>query len=64
MTRARQIAIWLCRHHLQMSLPELGRAFGGRDHTTALASVQKMDGLLVDDAGLKAVMARLEQSLF
>lgn len=63
-TRARQIAIWLCRHHLQMSLPELGRAFGGRDHTTALASVQKIDGLLVDDAGLKAVMARLEQSLF
>jgi chromosomal replication initiator protein DnaA len=62
-TRARQIAIWLCRQHLQLSFPELGRAFD-RDHTTALASVQKIDGLAKTDAGIKAVIARLEQSLF
>ena len=64
-TRARQIAMFLCRHHLQLSLPELGRAFGDRDHTTALSSVKKIAGLVAaDDTGLKAVIARLEQSLF
>ena len=62
-TRARQIAVWLCRHHLQMSFPELGRAFD-RDHTTALASVQKIEALLQTDTSIKAIVARLEQSIF
>ena len=63
-TRARQLAMFLARQHLQLSLPELGRAFGGRDHTTALASVQKIDKLQKTDAGIQAVLARLEQALF
>ena len=63
-TRARQIAMFLARQHLQMSLPELGRAFGGRDHTTVLASVQKIDKTRVDDASLQAILQRLEQTLF
>jgi chromosomal replication initiator protein len=63
-TRARQIAMWLARHHLQMSLPEIGRAFGGRDHTTALASIEKINGLLTSDAGVQAVIKRLQTSLF
>jgi chromosomal replication initiator protein len=63
-TRARQLAMFLARHHLQLSLPELGRAFGDRDHTTALASVQKIEQLQKSDAGVQAVLARLEQSLF
>lgn len=63
-TRARQIAMFLARSHLQMSLPELGRAFGGRDHTTVLASVQKIDGARGDDASLQALLSRLEQTLF
>jgi chromosomal replication initiator protein len=63
-TRARQIAMFLARQHLQMSLPELGRAFGGRDHTTVLASVQKIDQSRGDDASLQALLAKLEQTLF
>jgi len=63
-TRARQLAMFLARQYLQLSLPELGRAFGGRDHTTALASVQKIDKLQKTDAGIQAVLARLEQALF
>ena len=63
-TRARHIAMFLARTHLQMSLPELGRAFGGRDHTTVLASVSKIDGLRQDDASLQALLGRLEQTLF
>jgi chromosomal replication initiator protein DnaA len=63
-TRARHLAMFLARQHLQLSLPELGRAFGGRDHTTALASVQKIEKLHKNDAGIQAVLARLEQALF
>jgi chromosomal replication initiator protein len=60
---ARQVAMFLCRKHLGKSFPELGRAFGGRDHTTAIASVRKIEALLSKDAGTQAVIARLERSL-
>jgi chromosomal replication initiator protein len=63
-TRARQIAMFLARRHLQMSLPELGRAFGDRDHTTVLASVQKIELTRGADASLQALLSKLEQTLF
>jgi chromosomal replication initiator protein len=63
-TRARQVAMYLVRHHLGRSLPEIGRAFGDRDHTTVLASVTKIHGLKDGDAGVQAVLSRLSQSLF
>jgi chromosomal replication initiator protein len=63
-TRARQIAMYLVRHELRHSLPEIGRSFGDRDHTTVLASVNKIDGLRATDAGVQAVVVRLTQSLF
>ena len=63
-TRARQVAMFLVRHHLVRSLPEIGRAFGDRDHTTVLASVNKIAGLKEGDAGIQAVLARLATSLF
>jgi chromosomal replication initiator protein len=63
-TRARQVAMWLVRQHLQMSLPEMGRAFGDRDHSTVLTSVRKIEGLRSTDVGVEAVLSRLERSLF
>lgn len=63
-TRARQVAMYLVRQQLARSLPEIGRAFGDRDHTTVLASVNKIDGLRASDAGVQAVLTRLQQSLF
>jgi len=60
---ARQVAMYLCRKHLGKSFPELGRAFGGRDHTTAISSVRKIEALLSKDAGTQAVIARLERAL-
>jgi chromosomal replication initiator protein len=63
-TRARQVAMYLVRRHLARSLPEIGRAFGDRDHTTVLASVNKIGSLKESDAGIQAVLARLAQSLF
>jgi chromosomal replication initiator protein len=63
-TRARQIAMFLARAHLQMSLPELGRAFGGRDHTTVMASVSKIERQRGEDTSLQALVGKLEQTLF
>lgn len=62
-TRARQLAMHLVRKHMECSLPEIGRAFGGRDHTTVLSSVRKIDKLLQEDAGVAATMSRLESTL-
>jgi hypothetical protein len=42
----RQIAMFLCRHHTTASLPQIGRKFGGRDHTTAHHAIGKITGLI------------------
>lgn len=59
---ARQIAMWLCRAHLSMSLPEIGRLFGGRDHTTVLSSLRKIGELRESDVGVQSVIVRLEKT--
>ena len=60
---ARQIAMTLCRVHLEKSLPEIGRAFGGRDHSTVLSSVRKIKKAKENDIGLQATWRRLEKAL-
>src|SRR5207302_892828 len=39
----RQIAMYLAKHLTEASLPEIGRQFGGKHHTTVLHSVDKID---------------------
>ncbi|CAH1670640.1 MULTISPECIES: helix-turn-helix domain-containing protein [unclassified Chelatococcus] len=41
--RARQIGFWLCRTFTQLSLPDISRRFGGRDHTTAMHGVRRVE---------------------
>jgi chromosomal replication initiator protein len=55
--RPRQIAIYLAKTLTLRSLPEIGRRFGGRDHTTILHAVRKIESLMkVDEAMAKKVM--------
>jgi chromosomal replication initiator protein len=55
----RQIAMYLCKTVLTMSLPEIGRAFGGKHHTTVLHSINKIGRLRRDDPKLDALLHRL-----
>lgn len=48
--RPRQVAMYLAKHMTSRSLPEIGRRFGGRDHTTVMHGVKRIDELKgVDD---------------
>ncbi len=61
----RQISIYLARELTEMSLPELGVAFGGKDHTTILHSYNKIKKLMEQDNEIsktvKRIMIKLEQ---
>ena len=52
----RQIAMYLIKELTQSSLPEIGRMFGGKHHTTVLHSVQKIDKLRQRDADLNRLI--------
>ncbi len=42
----RQVAMYICREFTQASLPEIGRQFGGKDHTTVIFSYRKISGMI------------------
>ena len=52
----RQIAMYLCKELTPASLPEIGRHFNGKHHTTVLHSVQKIDKLRQRDAELNSII--------
>lgn len=47
--RPRQVAMYLCKKLTPRSLPEIGRKFGGRDHTTVMHAVRKIEELIAND---------------
>ena len=47
--RPRQIAMYLCKKLTPRSLPEIGRKFGGRDHTTVMHAVRKIEEMVAED---------------
>ena len=59
----RQIAMFLARKLTPSSLPELGQKFGGKDHTTVLHNVKKIEAAIVSDMDLKAVIDSLQRNL-
>ena len=61
--RPRQIAMFLAKALTSRSLPEIGRRFGGRDHTTVLHSVRKVEQMIKDDVELAQEIELLKRML-
>jgi chromosomal replication initiator protein len=61
--RPRQVAMYLAKTLTLRSLPEIGRRFGGRDHTTVLHAVRKIEGLVAKDVALSEEVESLKRQL-
>jgi chromosomal replication initiator protein len=61
--RPRQVAMYLCKQLTPRSLPEIGRKFGGRDHTTVIHAVRKIEELREKDRGLAEDVELLRRML-
>ena len=61
--RPRQVAMYLCKQLTSRSLPEIGRRFGGRDHTTVMHGVKRIDELKQQDAQIADDIEILRRTL-
>jgi chromosomal replication initiator protein len=61
--KPRQIAMYLAKTLTLRSLPEIGRRFGGRDHTTVLHAVRKIESLSHADRALNDELELLKRML-
>jgi chromosomal replication initiator protein len=61
--RPRQIAMYLAKRLTPRSLPEIGRKFGGRDHTTVMHAIKRIDELRAADADMEQDVATLTRQL-
>jgi len=59
----RQVAMYLCKNLTKHSYPEIGRAFGGKHHTTVIHSVEKIESLVGTDETLQRLITELSESL-
>ena len=62
-TAPRQVAMYLIRELLDVPLVEIGRLFGGRDHSTVIHSIQKVEDDLAHDDGFHARVSQLRAEL-
>jgi len=61
--RPRQVAMYLAKQLTSRSLPEIGRKFGGRDHTTVMHAVKRIDELRQNDSTLSEDIDLLRRML-
>lgn len=61
--RPRQIGMFLAKQLTSRSLPEIGRRFGNRDHTTVLHAIRKIDQLMKEDNALREEVEMLKRLL-
>src|SRR5512147_678596 len=59
----RQIAMYLAKHLTEASLPEIGRQFGGKHHTTVLHSIEKIEEQRKNDKDLNRLLNKLTEQL-
>jgi chromosomal replication initiator protein len=60
---ARQIGMYLMRHHTNLSLPKIGDEFGGKDHTTVLYSCEKITQLKDTDPNMAQTLRQLSDRI-
>jgi len=60
----RQIAMYMIRKELETSLPSIGDMFGGRDHTTVIHAIDKIDRILKEKASLKQEIDLIRDRLY
>jgi chromosomal replication initiator protein len=61
--RPRQVAMYLCKQLTSRSLPEIGRRFGGRDHTTVMHGVRRIEELRTQDPQIEEDVELLRRAL-
>lgn len=59
----RQIAMYLCREMTDLSLPKIGEAFGGRDHTTVIHAYDKINKEIVKDEAFKDTINKIKEKI-
>ena len=63
LARPRQIAMYLAKQHTTNSLPDIGRKFSNRDHTTVIHAVKKIDELIKKDNEIRHNVTELKKKL-
>ena len=63
LARPRQIAMYLAKQHTTNSLPDIGRKFSNRDHTTVIHAVKKIDELIKNDNEIKQSVIEIRKKL-
>jgi hypothetical protein len=61
--RPRQVAMYLCKTLTDRSFPEIGRRFGGRDHTTVISAVHRIELICASDDVFRAGVETLAETL-
>ncbi|GAB4200054.1 MAG: hypothetical protein OHK0013_10770 [Sandaracinaceae bacterium] len=59
----RMVAMYIARERLKLSYPDIGRRFGGKDHTTVISAYRKIEGLMRTDEQIQRAVERIEKKL-
>ena len=63
LARPRQIAMYLAKQHTTSSLPDIGRKFSNRDHTTVIHAVKKIEELMKKDEEIRQSVDEIKKRL-
>ena len=59
----RQISMYLCRTLTNSSFPEIGAKFGGKDHSTVLHSIKKVEERMIKEPSFKEMLENLQSRI-